>query len=492
MTRPSRRQYLAAVGTVGLSGCTLLDPEDGAAPPESPSTPQPPDEPTSRSTPTPASGAAAADVHVATDYASEAWVARWRTDVVPGFEERHGRSVAMDYAIRPSQMVGRVEELVEAGNPPEVYHVDLATAIRHVARGHTRPVDGLLADLVDANGALVGEHSIRSGGTAHLVPHGLYLGGVLHYRADVYEDLGLSVPGTWEELVENARAIDESERVDARGFAVPAGPYDGKPHDDFTNWLYAAGGDYWRWADGPGGRVELDFRAEQVRAALELMGTLARYSPDPAETGYPSTAQAWVLGEVAQCFWPNAWLAGIAYGVSSDEPGPRTVALNTRQAPVPLRDATLDPPTRGWAYVDGSPLFDGANVEAAEAFLRYAYEGPSRQARMNNVAMKTVPPYADVIDAEAYRRAEVYRAEDGLFLDLERGLLEEIAPGLDGERPRTPAARYATGAVPGEHSAVTEMVRAVLVDGRPVDDAIDRARRRLGSRLEEGRKLGSG
>lgn len=414
-----------------------------------------------------------------TDYSGSRWTDKWEAELVRNFEAEFGASVAVEHAMDGTR--DRLERLVESGNPPEVYHDTLAGVADFVAAGRTTPVDGLVADLVTANGRLLKPRSIRAGGHARIVPHGLTLGGVLNYRVDVYDDLGLSVPTTWDDLLANARAIDESEAFDGRGFAVPAAGT-AKSGLDFTNWLYTAGGDYWRWRDEAARELEVDFRTEHVRAALEVMGELSRYAPDPAQYDDTSTLRDWIVGRVGQCLMNNAWLCGVAY-----RGGARDVALNTRQAPVPVIERSLDPIDRGWVATNGTPVFAGANTEAAESFLRYTYEGPERQAGMNAVApMRWLPPYDDVMDADAYRAADIFGVEDGHFLELNRRCVDEIAPHLGGDRPRNAASLYAS-----RFPVADELVRAVIADGVAVEPEIDRARGRLRRRLREGRMLGN-
>lgn len=435
-----------------------------------------------------------------TDYNTEPWQRKWKQEIIPGFEDQSDSTVRYNLTTSPPQAPS-TQELVAEGDPPEVYHNTAVMVARHALEDDLQPVDNLVDDLVAANGDLHVEYPIRSEGEPHIVPHGLHLGGVLHYRRDVYDELGLSVPETWAELVENARVIDESDQFDTRGFAVSGVDASAdKTRDDFISWLYTAGGRFWRWQDEPGDRVELDFQTEQVRATLNLMNRLAQYSPKPAEIGGASTVGAWLDGNIAQCLFPNALLAGLTYDIESDPAQERALSIspNTAVAPAPLRDRTLDPPTRGWVRVNGTPLFRGGNTEYAEQFLRYMYEGPQRQADKNNVTMRSLPPYEGILETDEYRSTEIYQAEEGYFLDLERQLLDKVLPLHAGTRPRTPAARYAMQRMPPDTTAewqdadpdiLTELVQAVLVDGKSIDEEIEGARQRLQLRLEDGREL---
>lgn len=467
MTRPvPRRHVLSALSALAVAGCPSLS-ADRSTPTVSPSA-TPTDEP-------------ADGIDLLTDYADEEWFKKWEEDLISGWEARSEVPVRIDVPLHREF----AREALESPNPPEVYTGGLPQVADFVARGETLPVDDLVADLVAANGDLVTDTSIRAAGAAHIVPHGLYLGGVLNYRRDVYEALELSVPTTWDELLANAEAIEASESFDMHGFAVPAqeprSPTKGGA--DLLTWLYNAGGGLWRWTDGTEESVELEFRAATVRNALAFMRELAQYSPEPADVSYPETIVEWIRGNLGQCLFPNAWLAGI--GHEQDSP----VGTDTAVALAPLRQRSLNPDSRGWVQIDGHALFRAAeSTGPAGEFLQYVYQGPDRQAAMNLVEpMRFLPPYEDVLGNDVYQNAPIFQAEDGYFLELNQQCLESIAPHHGGDKPRTSAAWYAMQA-----PILSALVYAVLVEGKPIDAEIERARSRLAARLEEGQNLTAG
>lgn len=469
----SRRHVLAALGVAAVAGCASDDGSsgDGTIHSGTATTTPPSSEP---------------DVRVVTDYSSEAWQRKWNGDVLPGFEQESSRTVEVEY---PPEYHARLRELARDGDFPEVFTSSATEVAKYVAEGRTRPVDDLVSALSDSNGPLIADHSIRGPEATHLVPHGLSMV-VFNYRADVYDALGLSVPRTWAELRDNTRAIAESDEVDAAGFAVPAGAPDTKPREDFLTWLYSAGGGLWEWTDAAQS-VALDFATDGVRVALEEMRTLGQYSPTPARAGYTGTLSAWIQGDLAQCFFPNAALAGFTY--DREHPGATAIARQTRQAAVPLRDASLSPPTRGHVWIEGTPVFRGADAGSARQFLRYMYQGPAAQADKNGYTMRFLPPYEGIVETDAYRSGDVYRAEGGHFWDLERSLVADVAPEYRGRRPRTPAAWYAMqGTPPGTPSILGDLVRHVVDEEDPIEGAIERARTRLRDRLEAGRRLAAG
>jgi len=310
---------------------------------------------------------------------------------------------------------------------------------------------------------------------------------VLNYRRDIYDQLGLTVPDTWDELLANARAISQSDQVDAAGFAVPA-TATGKSHPEFLSWLYSAGGDLWKWEDSDATAVNVAFDEELVRSTLAHMSALSAYSPPPTQMGFAGLVSEWVSGNVAQCLFPNAWLAGASY----TQPGANAaVALETRQAAVPLRDSTHSPPTSGHIWLTGTPVFSDTNTTGARKLLEYLYRGPQAQAARNGLTMQHLPPYEGIIDRDSYQHGHIYTVEDGHFWELEKTLMEEIIPSYTGTRPRTPAAWYAMqGRPPGDGSSVISQMVSTTLDGdSSLSEGISTARTQLHRRLQEGQSL---
>lgn len=424
-------------------------------------------------------------VDVVTDLNIYQWRRTWEDEVVPGFQAQSEYDVSVTY---PPRHHDRLQQRADSGNFPEVFTTTAPEVASYIVRGQTRPVDELVTSLSDANGDLLTTHPIRGPDATHLVPHGLSMM-VLNYRADIYDQLGLSVPETWQELRANARAIDESDEVDARGFAVPGVGSEPKTREDFLTWLYSAGGALWEWTDGAEDTVEVALDAEPAQAALKHMQTLAQYSPDVTTLGRTGTLSAWIQGNIAQCLFPNAALAGRIY--DQQHPNAASIALATRQAAVPLRDTTLSPPTRGRVWLTGTPRFQGTNEAGATEFLRYLYAGPDRQAARDGLTAQYLPPYEGVIRSNAYPSSDIYQVEDGHFWELERQLMDEIAPAYSGDRPRTPAAWYGIQERPPDSPAIcSSLVNSVVVEGGAVGAELETARSQLQARLVAGRSGG--
>lgn len=427
------------------------------------------------------------EVHILTDFNNEPWQEYWEEDLVPSWEEmRPDVPLNVEYAGFEGTGEQRLATLMQAGDPPEFYHATISEMGNLVNQGQTMDVTDIVEDLEDIWGGEVMFKSTISPieDEVHSIPHGTYMGGALNYRADIYDELGLEVPETWAELIENARAIDEAEQFDERGFALPAVAA-GKSGSDFSNWLYNSGGWVWDWANNGGDEVELWFDEEHVMPVFEHLQELAQYSPDPSSVNWGSTIQMWVGGRIGQCLMNNAWLCGPSYFAGAEE-----VALNTMQAPIPIREGA-DPLQRGWVLVNGTPLFEGSsNPEGAKDFKRYMY-GEERHPEVSLMEpMRFLPPYESIIESEAYRNHEFFQIADGYFLERNDWCVNELAPMLESEEysgvetASTPETLYA-----GAFNITDEMTNQLIVEGRDPQTVYDDTVERFQDRIEEARDV---
>ncbi|GAA1809073.1 ABC transporter substrate-binding protein [Nesterenkonia flava] len=112
---------------------------------------------------------------------------------------------------------------------------------------------------------------------------------LFYYNADQYEELGLEVPTTWEEVAENGRALVEADLTDS-GFAFPSA-------DSYVSWTaanlaWAYGGG---WSDGwDFSTVSSEGTVEALEFAQDAVGdwaTVSSTSPDD-DFGAGVTSQA--------------------------------------------------------------------------------------------------------------------------------------------------------------------------------------------------------
>lgn len=416
------------------------------------------------------------EVHVLTDYNTDAWKSKWEDEYVPGFEEETGTSVNIEYVGASTAGDQRLQTLIQAGDAPTLYTATFEQVPGLIAQNRTHAVDDTLDELEETNGETLFRDNVTINGQATFMPRGTYTYSFL-YRTDVYERLGLSVPETWDELLENARVIDEDPETDARGFAIGGGN-NLKAATHFQILMATAGGGRYQWAT-EGEEAEVWLEEDHITAALEFANEISEYSLDPSSQTWAGSVGNWIAGDAAQDFHLNAWPAGAAYRAAPE------IGLNTGVALPPVREGA-DPLDRGGISIEGGAVMkDSTNPEGGKEFWKYLHRDPDTIAEtFLQEPMRFIPAYESVMESDTYTSAEFFQVEDGYFLELNRKIVDEHIPELGSpERPQTPATLYANS-----HPWDSDMMNAVLVQDRSVSDAYEQGVSAAEQRLSEGKE----
>ena len=182
----------------------------------------------------------------------------------------------------------------------------------------------------------------------------------LMYRRDIFEELGLEVPETWDEVIEAARAIEEAGVVDYPLGATMKSGWD--LAQDFNNMFLGYGGTFVNDDSTP------NVNSEAGVQALETMKELTEFM-DPEYLVADSTyvQQQMQQGRVAMA---NLWASRA--GAVDDEAESEVVGLvETAAAPKAMPDGP--PATTLWW--DGIVIASNISDEEAEAAFRVALEG---------------------------------------------------------------------------------------------------------------------
>lgn len=103
---------------------------------------------------------------------------------------------------------------------------------------------------------------------------------ILHYRADLYEERGLDLPGTWDDLYANAEALNDPPKIYGISQRGQRGAFD--VTFDVFPYIWSHGGDI--FADQKAGDFTVTFNSPETLAGMETYIRFAR------EVGHPSTA----------------------------------------------------------------------------------------------------------------------------------------------------------------------------------------------------------
>ena len=182
----------------------------------------------------------------------------------------------------------------------------------------------------------------------------------LMYRSDIFEELGLEVPQTYDEVLEVARAIEEADVVDYPLGATMKSGWD--LAQDFNNMFVGYGGTWINDDSTPNVNTEAGINAlETMKALTEFM--------DPEYLVADSTyvQQQLQQGRVAMA---NFWASRA--GAMDDEVESQVVGLiETASAPRAMEGGP--PATTLWW--DGIVIAQNISDEEADAAFRVALEG---------------------------------------------------------------------------------------------------------------------
>ncbi|MBB3237393.1 ABC transporter substrate-binding protein [Phyllobacterium endophyticum] len=211
---------------------------------------------------------------------------------------------------------------------------------------------------------------------------------ILHYRSDLYAEKGLKVPETWDDLLANAKALNNPPSMygivqrGARGtFDVT---YDVLPYI----WSYGGG----LLKDQKAGDYTIIVNSPETKAAMEMYLKLAK------EAGHPSTAgqtQANVLQNMATGKAGNI-IAVLAASIF-DDPNQSAVVDKVGFAPPPHAPGFPSSPGLGH-WLGGIPKnIPGDRQKAALAFLNWFQ---SKDAQMAYAEAGSPPVSRAVLESD--------------------------------------------------------------------------------------------
>ncbi|MGR3638763.1 ABC transporter substrate-binding protein [Alterinioella nitratireducens] len=186
----------------------------------------------------------------------------------------------------------------------------------------------------------------------------------LMYRSDIFEELGIEVPTTWDEVLEAAAVIQEAGVVDyPLGATMKTGWNLG---EDFINMFLGYGGEFWN-ADGTP-----NVNSEAGMNALETMMAMTEFM-DPEYLVSDSTyvQQQFQQGRIAMA---NLWASR---GSAMDLEGESQVVGLVDAAAAPMAIEGAAPATTLWW--DGVVIASNISDEEAEAAFRVVMEGLDRE-----------------------------------------------------------------------------------------------------------------
>ena len=426
-------------------------------------------------------------VDLLTDYNNEGWQQQWENELVPAFEEETGISVDVEYSGRSGEQENRLATLIQSGNPPDMNSSTFDQVADIWASDQLATVNEVVDAAEDANGEMI-VSPLTVDGDIWQVPHGYYASD-FHYREDVYEELGLDVPSSFQGVLDNARAIDNSN-LDIRGYGLAGGKV-GKSQDEFQVHLAQMGVSSvgLRWKD-PDAQNELEiwWPEEEITTLLQYFKDLSQYSPDPTSIGWAAAVQNYASGQFAQQYHLNAYAPGVAVQAGASE-----IGYNTGVKALPYWEEGGISQGDSWLWApspDGYQVFsNGDNTPGAKRFLEYLYgETTERTGSLYSAfPARFLPAYGDVLQSDTFQGYDFWQeGQNQQLLDQLEHVQDTIVADHYGKVPESnindPVFLFVQ-----RQWFYGEMINRVVTGTSSIQETYEWGREQLESRLEEGR-----
>lgn len=289
-------------------------------------------------------------------------------EVIAGFQERHPDLEIETTVIDREAYKTQIRNFLTA-NPPDVANWYAANRMRpYVEAGLFEDVSDLWEDPEIAENLASTKGAMTLDGKQWGVPYTYYQWGV-YYRKDIFDELGLEEPETWEQELENCRKILESGL---------------KCYTIGTKFLWTAGG----WFD------YLNLRLHGYDFHMALANGEVPWTDDRVRETFAHWRELIEMGAYIDNHQTYSWQEALPFMVQGDA----TSYLMGNFAVAPLREAGLsDDQLDFYQFPAINPEVELAedaptdtfhiparaeNKEAARAFLRYIVS-PEVQTRIN-------------------------------------------------------------------------------------------------------------
>ena len=231
-----------------------------------------------------------------------------------------------------------------------------------------------------------------------------------YYRTDILESFGLSVPTTWDEYAETARALHAADPTKYLG------TFSANDAGWFTGLAQQAGASWWG-IDGDAWSVEID--EEPTQQVAEYWGGLVEEGTIDNKPMYTPEWNAG-LNDGTQVGWLGAvWGPGVLGGSAADTAG------KWELAPLPQWDASA-PATGNWGGSSTAVTSQSEHPEEALEFITWLNTDPEAVAAL--VETSGIYPASTDAAASALATAPEFFSNQPDFYDIAADIAETASP----------------------------------------------------------------
>lgn len=325
------------------------------------------------------------------------WLDSYR-EIIADYEEQSGITVTLKTFPFEGLLTQQANAIQQQSDAFDVFQINERWTGQFYANGWVQPLTSIDPDFswddalmsFDGVGRWDADRNLTSpdGEVMALPINGNIL--LFTYRKDLYDELGLEVPETWDDVVANGQAALDAGAV-KHGYVLR-----GKtPSFDFESVLQSYGGDW--FADD--GSWTPTANSEEGREALEMFIRMAELGPDQPQT----VAQAEAVSLMQSGEALQAALV-VAAAVPLEDPDASLVAGNVGYAVVPSGPVARTPVSGTWVL--GIPA--GLPENRARAAYDFITWLTSQEAMQAWAGYGGVPTRTDVLtDDLAAERPEL-------------------------------------------------------------------------------------
>ncbi|NLP84497.1 extracellular solute-binding protein [Microbacterium sp. CFH 90308] len=285
-----------------------------------------------------------------------------------------------------------IPNALAAGDPPDLFQVWPGGELRdQVENGYLMPLDDAIPETIESVGATVGPWQV--GGETYAIPFTFGIEG-FWYNTDMFDEAGVEVPETFDELVDAVGALRESGVVP---IAVGAGA--GWPA---AHWWYQFALKSCSPETLAAAEAEFDFSdpcwveaGEQLQEFIGLEPFQDGFLGTVPQEGAGSSAGMIANGQAAMELMGH-WNVGTIGGLTPDEQVPPFLGW----FPMPGIEGAAGDPTAALGGGDGFGCAAEAPPECADLLAYIMSEDVQRRFAESGSGIPTVPAAQDAIEDE--------------------------------------------------------------------------------------------
>lgn len=246
---------------------------------------------------------------------------------------------------------------------------------------------------------------VTKDGAVYAVPDwALYQG--VWYRKDLFEEKGLEIPKTWDELKEVAAALTEDTdgdgQTDIYGMAIPM-DRNMVAQQTYSQFLYSAGVNIF---DPETGAYQFGEKKEEAIKALDAMLEIYEESSPAGSVDWSWTdfRNALANGDIAMT---SEWGAVVAI---AQEQNPEMLEnLSVFPFPGPDADTYGENASFGGAYYMAIGKSTDEKMEASKKFVEFLFESDNVAERANSRPIYALPALKEAFESDTYKNNDMVK-----------------------------------------------------------------------------------